>query len=123
MRIQQSEPTFGQLYMPTKSQIASVFGDKLAQNAEKSRARLTNLAKDVDIFVSTHVSLMGENAHPIFKISVSDKKGEKVTNRLFEFFSLIFKSEGAYIPADNQNIAEEMVKIAEMQKSKLKPFN
>ena len=123
MKIQQDNSVFGRLYMPTKSQMASVYGEQLAQKVEVSRAKLTELAKDVDIFVSTYIRLTEKQALPIFKVLVKNVDTLDKHNSLLDILKKIFVREGSYVDGMSDTIAEDIVAIAKHQKNKLEPFN
>ncbi|MBE7710947.1 MAG: hypothetical protein E7Z92_02270 [Cyanobacteria bacterium SIG31] len=123
MKIQQDNSVFGRLYMPTKPQIASVYGEQLAQKVEVSRTKLAELAKDVDIFVSTYIRLTERQALPIFKVLVKNVDTLDKHNSLLDILKKIFVREGSYVDGMSDTIAEDIVAIAKRQKSKLEPLN
>ena len=57
----QNQPSFGMaLYMPPKQKIARKIGNFAAEESEKARATLKDLAKDVDIYIRTHKDRDGD---------------------------------------------------------------
>ena len=121
MKIQQQEPTFGRLYMPTKMQIQRVFGEELANKADLAREELTELAKNKDIFVSTYLELTEARAIPLFKVKVAQEKAERYADmtgiNTFKEAKTMVEKQGevvaalasAFAEADKRNAVAEAV--------------
>ena len=122
MKILQTDIVFKRLYMPNKAQIKSVFGEQIAQNAEKARGELEIIAKNVDLYVNPYVRITELKALPLFKVEINQLK-PKSHNKFLEIISSIFRNEDNCIYADSKTFVEDLIKTAKLQVEKLKPLN
>lgn len=69
----QNQPSFGMaLYMPSKSKITKKLGSYAAEEAEKARGTLKQLAKEVDIYVKPKLDPAGNIRDNGFECMITD---------------------------------------------------
>lgn len=125
MKIVTTSPIFKMaLFMPEEKDIAAEIGTRPAQRAEKARAPLTELAKDVDIYIKPVAD--GHNRSELGYIYI-DVRNLNAQEKKPSFFSRLFKIKPTPEKLQkyreivyHEDLADRLVKKVQNLKNKIK---
>ena len=125
MKIFTTSQTFRMaLYMPTEQEIASVIGERPAKRAEGARARLTEMAKNVDIYIKPvgdgqERTELGYLYIDVRNLNAPEKK-PSFFSRLFNIKPTPEKLQKYREIVYHEDLADRLVKKAQILKNKIK---
>lgn len=109
------------LYMSPYKKIAKEFGEMTANEIEKTRPKLKELAKDIDLFVKPYKAYFEpDNPRCWGVVMTANKTSNPVMAKIHSFireYNLFSKEGYSFIPISNPNLSEKIIDDAQRIKS------